>query len=74
MSDSVPFADFQGLSDDATRYLMKLSVLRAENARLREALVEIASYQGDDAHLDITAREMRHIARAALSTASDPPR
>jgi len=35
MSDTVPLADFQGLSDDATRYLMELSVLRAENARLR---------------------------------------
>ena len=43
MSDTVPLADFQGLSDDATRYLMELSVLRAENARLRAALTPFAN-------------------------------
>lgn len=34
-----------------------------------KALTEIASYQGDDDALDMTAREMRAIARAALASA-----
>ena len=38
----------------------------------RAALLEIASYQGDDDQLDMTAREMRACARSVIPAAAPP--
>lgn len=46
----------------------RIASLTAERDKLREALREIASYEAEDAQLDINARDMCATAREALAS------